>query len=260
MTSTDDLDVRVAYGVATVTIDRPPVNALDTTICRQISDVFDAFADNRDVNVVMLTAAGDRAFSAGADIKKPRTSTPEDPVVHLDRGEPFRRAFWSVLDCTVPVIAAVNGPAIGAGLAVVASCDVIIAAESATFGLTEIDVGVLGGFTFLERMVGPYKARKMFFTGELASAAEFHRLGAVEKVVPLAKLSRTAAELAELLNRKSPIALRLAKESANRTEWLSLKDGYRTEQDYTQRLARFDDSQEAVQAFIGKRDGEWRWR
>jgi enoyl-CoA hydratase len=109
-------------------------------------------------------------------------------------------------------------------------------------------------------MVGPYKARKMFFTGELVGADEMYRLGAVEHVVPAAELMATARALATELAAKSPIALRLAKESMNRTESLSIQDGYRVEQDYTTRLLGFEDAAEARQAFQEKRSPEWKWR
>ncbi len=100
----------------------------------------------------------------------------------------------------------------------------------------------------------------MFFTGETITAEELHRLGVVRAVVPLAQLMETARALAATLAEKSPIALRLAKESMNRVEDLSLKEGYRTEQDYTARLLRFEDAREARAAFLDRRDPDWKWR
>ncbi len=109
-------------------------------------------------------------------------------------------------------------------------------------------------------MVGRHKARELFFTGELIPAEELHRLGAVRAVVPQAELMDEARALAGVLARKSPIALRMAKESMNRVEFLPLKDAYRTEQDYTARLLGFEDSAEARQAFLEKRDPDWKWK
>jgi enoyl-CoA hydratase/carnithine racemase len=106
----------------------------------------------------------------------------------------------------------------------------------------------------------PYKTRKMFFTGEFVDAHEFDRLGAVEAVVPHDDLQTTARELAAVMASKSPMALRLAKESPNRVEDLGLKDGYRIEQDYTQRITRFEDSAEARRSYLGKREPEWQCR
>jgi enoyl-CoA hydratase len=168
--------------------------------------------------------------------------------------------MWAITDCAVPVIGAINGPALGADVAFAACCDMLLAAEHATFGTTEINVGLLGASSHLSLLVGRHKAREMFFTGEKVPAQEFHRLGAVRAVVPADQLMHEARRLAESLAAKSPIALRLAKESMNRVENLPLKDAYRTEQDYTQRLMGFEDSAEARSAFLEKREPEWRWR
>lgn len=151
--------------------------------------------------------------------------TDGDSIVDLlDPGSIVRDCFWALSDCPLPVIGAINGAAVGAGLALVACCDIIIASENARFALPEINAGVLGGGRHLQRMVGPYKTRKMFYTGEFVSAEEFYRLGALESVVPPARLLDEARALAEVIATKSPIGLRLAKESLNRVEDLPLKE------------------------------------
>ena len=162
--------------------------------------------------------------------------------------------MWAITDCAVPVIGAINGPALGAGLALAACCDILVASEHATFGTTEINVGLLGASAHLSLLVGRHKAREMFFTGEQVPADELYRIGAVRAVVPRAELLPAARALAATLAAKSPIALRLAKESMNRVEFLPLKDAYRTEQDYTAKLLRYEDASEARQAFLEKRD------
>ena len=255
------IDVEVADGIATVTFDRPPVNAVDTESMEGFAESFRSFADRRDVRVAIFTATGDRAFIAGVDLKSIGGDGGETPPTRLvDPGRIARDAMWAITDCAVPVIAAVNGPAIGAGLAFAACCDIILAAEGATFGTTEINVGLLGASAHLSRLVGTYKARELFFTGELVPAAELHRLGAVRAVVPRDELLPAARELAAVLAAKSPIALRMAKDSMNRVEHLPLKEAYRTEQDYTDRLLRYEDAAEARAAFFEKRDPEWKWR
>jgi enoyl-CoA hydratase len=171
-----------------------------------------------------------------------------------------RDAFWSITDCAVPVIGAINGPALGAGLAYAACCDILIASDNATFGTTEINVGLLGASSHLSMLVGRHKARELFFTGDTITADELYRLGSLRSVVPRADLLAAALELARSLAEKSPIALRLAKESMNRVEGLPLKEAYRTEQDYTARLVRFDDAKEANAAFLEKRPPNWKWR
>ena len=140
------LEVDATTHVAVVTLDRPPVNALNTVLRLAIRETFQELAARRDVNAVVLTAAGSRAFSAGVDLsERSRERQDADQERPLDPGRLWRETKASVLECPVPVIAAVNGPAIGAGLGLVSSCDIIIASTRARFGVTEINVGLLGG-------------------------------------------------------------------------------------------------------------------
>ena len=256
------LTVDVTEHVATVTFDRPPVNAVDLASLAEIRDTFAVLADDRDVRVAILTAAGERAFMAGADLRSVDLRQVDDvPAWQVtDSGRLARDAFWAVYDCAVPVIAAVNGPAIGSGLGFVAVCDMIISVPGARFGTTEINVGLLGASAHLQLLVGRHRAREMFMTGELIEAEELHRLGAIREVVPRENLMARARELAAVLAAKSPIALRLAKEAMNRVEFQPLKDAYRTEQDYTRRLIGFEDAAEARQAYLDKRPPDWKWR
>ncbi len=253
--------VAVADFVATVTIDRPPVNAVDRDALLAIRDAFRSLNDRRDVRAAIFTGVGERAFIGGADLNSYGSTHDEQPPTEtIDIGLVAREALWSITDCAVPVIAAVNGAAIGAGLAFSACCDMIVAAEGATFGALEINVGLLGASSQLALMVGRHKAREMFMLGEKIDAQRLHQLGAIREVVPADKLMPVATALAARLAAKSPIAMRLAKESMNRVEFLPLKEAYRTEQDYTNRLLGFADSAEARAAFLEKRAPEWRWQ
>jgi enoyl-CoA hydratase len=253
-----DVRVEVADHVATVTLDRPPVNAITRSTMVELRDTFRGFADAADVRVAVFTGAGEKAFMAGVDLKTFDTDDTEaDPD---DPGRLPREALEAVYDCAVPVIAAVNGPALGAGLAYAAVCDLILAADHATFGTTEINVGLLGASAHLNLLLGRPKVRELFLTGVPATADELYRLGAVNRVVPVADLASTAAELAASLAGKSPLALRLAKQALNETEFLPLKDAYRTEQTYTRRLLQHPDSQEARKAFAEKRDPVWTYQ
>jgi enoyl-CoA hydratase len=141
----------------------------------------------------------------------------------------------------------------------VACCDVVVAADTATFGLPEINVGVLGGARHLQRLVGVWKTREMMLTGRRVAADELHRLGALAAVVPGAELQSTARALALEIASKSPLALRMAKQSMNRVEHLSLEEGYQLEQDYTVRVSQLADSKEARAAWQDKRTPEWTW-
>lgn len=258
--------VVVADGVATVTLARPPVNALSAPMMRELAGVFDELGRSRDAQVAILTAEGDRIFCAGADVTESerryvrRELLADESVADLaDPGAVVRQLFWGVRHGQLPVIAAVNGLALGAGAALVACCDVIIAAETAAFSLPEIDVGVLGGARHLQRLVGVWKTREMMLTGERVPAAELYRLGAVSQVVPSAELAGAALALARKIAAKSPLAVRMAKQSMNRVEHLSLEEGYQLEQDYTSRITPLADSKEARAAWQDKRAPQWTW-
>jgi enoyl-CoA hydratase len=260
-----NVGLEIADAVMVVTLDRPPVNALDRPTLAELTEVFAGVRGSREVNCVVLTAAGDRAFCAGVDLNdsvsryRPHDRAAGPPDAQLDPGRAMREMFWAVYECVVPVIAAVNGPAIGAGLALASVCDVIIASDNARFALTEIDVGVLGGASHAQRLAGPYLARRMFFTGQAVDPRQLEALGTVHAVVPRGELLAEAMSLARVVAAKSPIALRLAKEAFGRVEALPLKDAYRLEQDYTEKLRTYDDSAEAGSAYREKRDPEWRW-
>lgn len=252
------VEVQPDTQVAIVTLDRPPVNAINMATQLAITETFNGLSERRDVNAVVFTAAG-RVFCAGKDLRDRKGTTDERP---LDPGRVWRDARTSILNCAVPVIGAVNGTAIGAGVGLVSLCDIVIASENAKFGLTEINVGLLGGGSAAMHLVGRSKMRRMYFTGEMVSAEEMYRLGGVESVVPPDTLMTEAIDLATTIASKSPIALRLAKESLNRIEefMIPYEAAYRTEQDYTNRLGTFEDSKEGTAAFLEKRDPQWKWR
>ncbi len=256
---TIDLDRHGA--VAIVRLDRPPVNAVNRQMMSELRDCFADLSEDRTVNAVVLSAAGEKAFCAGIDLREGSGGDQAHRSVAdtLDSGRYWRDTQQCIRHCTVPVIAAVERAAIGAGFGLVGVCDLIVASETATFSLTEINVGLLGGAAKALRMLGPFKARMMLFSGEPLSAAELYRLGAVEALVAPGEADLAAVSLAQRLSAKSPLALRLAKESVLRIEGSQLEDAYRTEQDYTQRMKTFNDSSEARAAFQEKRDPSWTW-
>ena len=251
----EHLEVAVADSIATITFCRPPVNALTRQVLTDLTAVFDGFADNRSVSVAVFRTVGEKAFIAGVDLHDV-----VQPAADDDPGRVAREAFRALHECAVPIVAAVDGPCIGGGVALVACCDILLASDRSTFGLKEIDMGLLGASSHLVRMLGPYRAREMFLTGRMAPAAELAALGAISRVVPAAELHAAADELARSLAQKSPLALRMAKESINKAEGLHFLEGYRLEQDYTARLMKLEDSAEARAAFMEKRPPHWRWR
>jgi enoyl-CoA hydratase len=257
----ETVDVERHDGVAIVRLNRPPVNAVSRLMMTELRTTFTGIGEDRSVNAVVLSATGARAFCAGIDLRDINQVPDTEATVAdtLDRGRYWRDTQHAIRHCPVPVIAAVDGAAIGAGFGLVGVCDIVIASERATFALTEINVGVLGGASKALRMVGPFKARMMLFSGEPLTAQEVYRLGTVEVVVPDGEAEEHALALGRQFASKSPIAMRLAKESILRIEGTGLEDDYRTEQDYTQRMRSYNDSREAITAFREKREPSWSW-
>ena len=248
---TETVKCRIADYVAVVTMDRPPVNAQSAQMHSDLALVFDTISDRDDVRVAILTGAG-KCFSAGADIKD-RAGKERAPGEAWQHNRRVREAFHAIVECEKPVIAAINGPALGAGLAVAGSCDILLAAEDATIGLPEINVGLMGGGRHAMRLFGHSRTRRMLFTGLRMDGRELYRLGVVEACVPAAKLMDAAMEMAREIASKSPVAMRLAKHSLNTIEGMSLRDGYRFEQNMTMELGKTEDSKEAMRAFVEKR-------
>jgi enoyl-CoA hydratase len=261
------LTVHSDDGIVVVHLARPPVNAVNREMVRELRSTFEAIGEDRSTAAVVLAAEGDRAFCAGIDLRERSTDRlsgggGEDELAVadlLDSGRAWRDTQHAVRHCPVPVVVAVDGPAIGAGFGLVGCCDIIFASPRAQFGLTEINVGLLGGSSKALRMLGPFKARTMFFTGDLVPASEFYRLGVIEEIVEDRPVEERAIEFARKFVDKSPIALRLAKESILRIESMPMEDAYRMEQDYTQRLRSYNDSGEALRASVEKRPPSWTW-
>jgi enoyl-CoA hydratase len=237
--------------VAVVTLNRPPVNALNTEIRTALIHAMDVLQDRDDVRAIVLTGSG-KVFCAGADIKEKQTlgSAPGD---HHKANRLTRDGFFSVADSAKPVIAAVNGTALGAGFVLAACCDMIFAAETALFAMPEIDVGLGGGASFLRRILPASKMRRMMLTGERVPASELYRLGAVEACFPSEDLLPAAVSIAATIAQKSPMAVRTIRDSFNTVDDLSMREGFRVEQVYTTALSKSDDAMEARRAFVEKR-------
>jgi enoyl-CoA hydratase len=258
MLNTEYITCDIDQYIALVTMDRPPVNAVNTQFQDEMMLVFDTISDRDDARVAILTGAG-RHFCAGADIKA-RSGSQRQPGEAWQHSRKAREAFHAIVECKVPVIAAINGSALGAGLAIAASCDLLIAADNTSLGLPEINVGLLGGGRHAMRLFGHSKARRMMFTGQRLSGPELYRLGVVEACVPVDRLLDEAMALAAEIASKSPIAMRLAKHAMNTIEFMSLRDGYRFEQNMTAELSKYEDSREAMRAFVEKRQPVFKGR
>jgi enoyl-CoA hydratase len=251
----------VSEHVATVTVSRPDVhNAMNEAMRRDLTRCFDAIATAEDVSVVVVTGAGERAFSAGADIREF-----VEPLVPVRFREQRRRLdFRQAMDrCWQPIIAAVNGFALGGGLELALACDIRIAAVGATLGLTEVNLAIIpggGGTQRLPRLIGRGKALEMILTGARIPAEEALRIGLVERVVPAGEALKAATELARAMAAKAPVALRYAKEAVVKGLELPLADGLRLEGDLSTLLRTTEDRLEGAKAFLEKRAPRWTGR
>jgi enoyl-CoA hydratase len=236
--------------VLVLTIDRPPRNAMSLDAHRELLDALRSVDDDPGIRCIVLTGAGDRCFVAGGDVGELGAM---DPATALTRTRVIRQVFDAIRRNPVPVIAAVNGHALGSGMVMVSQCDVVIAAENATFGLPEITVGVMGGTKHLARVVPEKLMRWMALTGRSVGPEVLQRLGAVHRVVPREQVLDAALEAADDICAKSPAAVRLMKEVMNLTEGMNLEDGYHVETYATAIISAHPDSKEAARAFREKR-------
>lgn len=244
------LKVEAAESIGVVRLARPPVNAVDQEMYREIARLFGNVGDVLpNARAVILIGEG-KHFCGGNDLNEFLSMDPGN-VAH--RMKTVREAFWAIYDAPYPVIAAVAGTAVGTGVALAASCDLVVAADDARFGLPEIQVGAMGGAKHLSRLVPQGVVRRMHLTADLVPVEELARFGGIADVVPVEDLEHAARRLAERIVRHSPVAIRLAKRSLNTIEYADLKSGYEFEQSLTGELCGHDDAKEAVRAFFERR-------
>lgn len=244
----ETLAYEVEERVGFVELRRPPVNAMNLAMYTELAELF---ADpGADVDCVVIAAAG-RHFSAGNELSEFEEMTPQTAGGLIAAA---RRAFSAVHRCEVPVLAAVQGAVLGAGLQLAASCDLVVAAEDSRFGLPEIAVGVMGGASHLARLVPRAQVRLMFLTGSEVPAPELARYGGIARLCPPEQLREEARQLAGEVARHSSAALRFGKRALNAVEFRDFESGYRFESDLTIRLAAEPDAKEALQAIRERRE------
>ncbi len=244
------LDVRIEGKIALLTLNNPPVNALTLRLYDQLGVLFESTSKNPEVSCILFSAAGTRAFCAGLDLNEFVAAKVGDDS---ERARIVRRAFSRVRHAAVPVIGAINGPALGAGTVLASVCDIRIASETATFGMPEINVGRCGGAAHMGRHMPQGMLRRMFFTGQPINAAEAWRLGFVQEVVPAGRLQDAGLSLARTIAAKAPLGLRMGKAALNEIEFLPVEEGYEIEQGYSTRLMATEDAREAARAVVEKR-------
>ncbi len=251
------LEITFNGAVAEITVNCPPVNALTLDLYREIGEAFDSAETWSDSHCIIFTGAGTRAFCAGLDLNEFLAATVEqDPA----RARIVRRCFTSVREARIPTIAAVNGPALGAGTVLASVCDIRIAAENAKFGMPEINVGRCGGAAHMGRHLPQGLLRKMFFTGEPIDAQEAWRFGFVQQVVPQDTLMANARALAANIASKAPLGLRHGKQALNQIEFLPVDEGYAIEQRFSTLLMATEDAREATRSVLEKRKPVFRGR
>jgi enoyl-CoA hydratase len=241
--------------IALIQLNRPKVlNALSTDLMKDIIEALFTLEDDKDVRVIILTG-NDRAFAAGADIGQMAESNPVDQI----NDNRFRT--WKQLSLfTKPIIAAVNGFALGGGCELAMSCDFIIAGDTAQFGQPEIKIGTIpgaGGTQRLTRAIGKSKAMLAILTGEMMNAYEAEKSGLVAKVVPAETLMQETFEIARVISNRAPVAVKLAKEAVNMAFESSLKDGMEFERRNFYLTFASRDQKEGMKAFMEKREAKY---
>ncbi len=242
-------------GVARICVNRPPLNILNSETLMELTVALEKARSDPSIFLVVISGSGDRAFSAGVDI---RDHLPEKVSSTLSI---FNKVFYALRGLDKPTVAVVNGVALGGGCELAMGCDMIIASEKAHFGQPEITVGAIPpvAVVLLPKLVGPAKAFELILTGDVITAAEAQRIGLVNKVVPPEKLDESLKEFTDKLREKSPIVLKLTRMSLSRILDIDFKKELEETTDlYLSLLMRTEDAVEGLKAFMEKRKPQWK--
>lgn len=251
----EHLDVAVDGHQAVVTLSRPPVNALSRAVMTELGDVFADLESREGLRVIVITG-GDKAFSAGVDINELKGAPPEDAV---PRNAWFQSIYLGIECGRLPVIAAVNGYALGGGCELAMACDIRVAAEDAFFAVPEIRLGGLpgiGGIQRLQRLVGIGKAKQLVLTGERIGAPEAHRLRLVDELAEPGQALDRALDLARTIASRPPLSVQAGKEAINLGRDLPFERAQQTDLLFCGRVAGTADRAESLRAFLEKREPE----
>jgi len=254
-----NITVNISEGIETLAINRPKVlNALNHETLLELECAIFQIKDNREVKALIITGTGEKAFVAGADIS-------QFLEVGVVEGREFaglgHKIMLALEELPIPVIAAVNGFALGGGTELALACDMIVASEKAIFGLPEVRLGIIPGFggtQRLPRVVGMNIAREMVFSGDMIDAARAHQIGLANHVVAPDKLMEKARELAKTIMSRGPFAIAQAKRSINHGADLSKYDAFELERQCFAALMGSEDSKEGAKAFLEKRTANFK--
>ncbi len=246
--------------LAYITLNRPEkLNALNSTVRREVMEAVDALAVDDDVRVAILHGAGDKAFVAGADVSEFAARSPADQRELYNH----RRVYDAVAEFPKPILCAVHGYCLGGGSELALACDLRVADRTAQFAQAEIRLGLIpgaGGTQRLARLVGPGQAMRIALSGDTVDAEEAHRIGLVEFLVDEGKHLEKATEVAERMARWSPVALRLAKRAIRAAAETPLSAGLELERELFLAAFASEDGREGVTAFVEKRRPSFRGR
>ena len=248
------IELTINDGLATLTFNRPKaLNALSTALLSEFTHALDAIGKDESIRVLILTGAGEKSFIAGADISEIATLSPLGAKVFAQAGQD---AISAIQALSIPVIAAVNGFALGGGCEMALACDFIYASEKALFGLPEINLGIIPGFggtQRLPRLIGANQAKEMIYTGKHLTAAEAREIGLVNKIFAPDALMTAATDTARLIAAKGKASLRAAKQTINQGLNADLATGLGLERDAFALCLASPDAQEGTSAFLEKR-------
>ena len=251
----------VRDGIAYVTVNRPEaLNALNRKTVAELGLAFQSASDDAEVRAVVLTGSGEKAFVAGADIHELADDAPSEGKEFALAGQ---EVFSSIERMQKPVIAAVNGYALGGGCELAMACTLRVASENAVFGQPEVKLGIIpgyGGSQRLPRLIGKGRALEMLLTGEQVTAAEAYRIGLVNRVVPQSELSGVVESVGKKILANAPLAVELCLQAVGRGLEMSLAEAQALEAELFGRSTATDDMKEGTRAFLEKRAPEFKGR
>jgi len=256
-----NLNINNEDGICTVTINRPEsLNALNDSLITELTSFFTNASDDADINIIILTGAGGKSFVAGADISNMAKADPQQAITFARKGQKLMRVIETL---SKPVIAAVNGFALGGGLEIALACDFIYASDNAKFGFPEVTLGIIPGFggtQNLPRLIGPNKSRELIFTGKMIDAEKAQNWGIVNHISTQESLMADVLKTANDIIKNGMVAVGFGKECVDRGGNMSKQDAFMYESSLFGALFSTEDQKEGMAAFLEKRKAEFKNR
>ena len=259
----NNIEYMVKNRIAYITLNRPEVrNALNEDLMGEIVLSLNAADNDKDVNVIVLQGAGDKAFSAGGDLNKLREKSRESSISIREYTNNYGNMLLALERSVKPTISSVQGYALAGGCGLAVACDLTIASEKAIFGVPEINIGFWGAMITapIVRLVGMKKAMELFYTGNQITASEAEKLGLVNRVVSHERLGSEVAELASSIAKKSPLAIKLGREMFRNSRDMEYIKSINYLREMATILAGSEDAYEGMSAFLEKREAQWKGR